>query len=225
MSRLSNKVAIVTGASKGIGGGIATALGAAGARVAVNYSSDREGAERAVQAITDNGGEAIAVGADVSRAADVARLFKEVDSAFGRLDVLVNNAGVFRFGAFAEITEENFHLHYNINVLGAILTVQEAIKRFGAEGGSIINLSSIVGSHPLAAALLYASTKAAIQTLTRGLSLEPAPRKIRVNAIAPGHTGTEGNATAGTLCGGARAPLRVEMRLRSRPQLQWQPPL
>ncbi|MFZ0959414.1 MAG: SDR family NAD(P)-dependent oxidoreductase, partial [Terriglobia bacterium] len=113
MSRLSNKVAIVTGASKGIGGGIATALGAAGARVAVNYSSDREGAERVVRAITDSGGEAIAVGADVSKAADVARLFKEVDSAFGRLDVLVNNAGVFRFGAFAEITEESFHLHYN----------------------------------------------------------------------------------------------------------------
>ena len=108
MSRLSNKVAIVTGASKGIGGGIATALGAAGARVAVNYSSDREGAERVARAITDDGGEAIAVGADVSKAADVARLFKEVDSAFGRLDVLVNNAGVFRFGAFTEITEESF---------------------------------------------------------------------------------------------------------------------
>src|SRR6266446_5800526 len=136
MSRLSNKVAIVTGASKGIGGGIATALGAAGARVAVNYSSDREGAERVAQAITDNGAEAIAVGADVSKAADVARLFKEVDSAFGRLDVLVNNAGVFRFGPFEEISEERFHLHYNINVLGAILTVQEAIKRFGADGGS-----------------------------------------------------------------------------------------
>jgi 3-oxoacyl-[acyl-carrier protein] reductase len=167
MSRLSNKVAIVTGASKGIGSGIATALGAAGARVAVNYSSDREGAERVAQAITDNGGEAIAVGANVSKAADVTQLFKEVDSAFGRLDVLVNNAGVFRFSAFAEITEESFHLHYNINVLGTILTVQEAIKRFGAEGGSIINLSSIVGSHPVAGALLYASTKGAIETLTR----------------------------------------------------------
>src|SRR5580692_11714750 len=117
MSRLSNKVAIVTGASKGIGAGIATALGVAGARVAVNYSSDREGAERVVQMITDEGGEAIAVGADVSKTADAKRLFKEVDSAFGRLDVLVNNAGVFRFGAFAEITEESFHLHYKVNVL------------------------------------------------------------------------------------------------------------
>jgi 3-oxoacyl-[acyl-carrier protein] reductase len=204
MSRLSNKVAIVTGASKGIGSAIATALGAAGARVAVNYSSDREGAERVAQGITDNRGEAIAVGADVSKTADAARLFKEVDSAFGRLDILVNNAGVFRFGAFAEITEESFHLHYNINVLGAILTVQEAIKRFGADGGSIINLSSIVGSHPVAGALLYASTKGAIETLTRGLALELASRKIRVNAIAPGHTETEGNVAAGTFEGGAR---------------------
>src|SRR6201997_73231 len=139
MSRLFNKVAIVTGASKGIGGGIATALGVAGARVAVDYFSDREGAERVAQAIIDNGGDAIAVGADVSKAAEVARLFKEVDSAFGRLDVLVNNAGVFRFGAITDITEQTFHLHYNINVLGAILTVQEAVKRFGSDGGSIIN--------------------------------------------------------------------------------------
>src|SRR5260370_7709308 len=171
MSRLFNKVAIVTGASKGIGGGIATALGAAGARVAVNYSSDREGAERVAQAITDNGGDAIAVGADVSKTADVSRLFDKVDSAFGKLDVLVNNAGVFRFGTIAEITEESFHLHYNINVLGAILTVQEAIKRFGADGGSIINLSSIVGSHPVAGALLSPSTQRPLQTLTRALAL------------------------------------------------------
>jgi 3-oxoacyl-[acyl-carrier protein] reductase len=143
----------------------------------------------------------------LKKAADVARLFKEVHSAFGRLDVLVNNAGIFRFGAFAEITEESFHLHYNINVLGAILTVQEAIKRFGADGGSIINLSSIVGSHPVPGALLYASTKGAIETLTRGLALELAPRKIRVNAIAPGHTETEGNLAAGTFEGGAGAVL------------------
>jgi 3-oxoacyl-[acyl-carrier protein] reductase len=149
-------------------------LAAAGARVAVNYSSDREGAERVAQAIIDSGGKAIAVGADVSKAADVARLFKEVDSTFGRLDVLVSNAGVFRFGA---------------------------------DGGSIINLSSIVGSHPVAGALLYACTKGAIETLTRGLALELAPRKIRVNAIAPGHTETEGNITAGTFEGGAGAVL------------------
>jgi 3-oxoacyl-[acyl-carrier protein] reductase len=203
MSRLSNKVAIVTGASKGIGSGIATALAAEGARVAVNYSSDREGAQRTARAITDNGGKAIAVGADVSKASEVARLFQEVDSAFGKLNVLVNNAGVFRFGAFTDITEQSFHLHYNINVLGTILAVQEATKRFGADGGSIINLSSIVGSHPVAGALLYASTKAAIETLTKGLALELAPLKIRVNAIAPGHTETEGNVAAGTFEGGA----------------------
>src|SRR5207245_10332971 len=127
MSRLSDKVAIVTGASKGIGGGIATALAAAGARVAVNYSSDREGAERVAEAIIDSGGQAIAVGADVSKAADVARLFKEVDSAFGKLAVLVNNAGLFSFAACAESSEQSSHLHYNTHVLGTNLTVQEAL--------------------------------------------------------------------------------------------------
>jgi 3-oxoacyl-[acyl-carrier protein] reductase len=213
MSGLFQKVAIVTGASKGIGSGIATALAAAGARVAVNYSSDRQGAERVVQAIRDGGGEAIAVAADVSKSTEVARLYKEVDSAFGRLDVLVNNAGVFRFGALADITEESFHMHYNINVLGAILMAQEAARRFGVEGGSIINLSSIVGSHPVPGTLLYASSKAAIETLTKGLALELAARKIRVNAIAPGHTETEGNITAGTFAGGAGTALAARTPL------------
>ena len=129
--------------------------------MAVNYASDRKGAERVAQNIINGGGEAIAIRADVSKASDVARLFKEIDTVFGRLDVLVNNAGFFRFGAFAEISEESFYVHYNINVLESILMVQEAIKRFGPEGGSIINLSSIVGSYPVAGALLYASTKGA----------------------------------------------------------------
>src|ERR1700756_2491839 len=225
MSRLSEKVAIVTGASKGIGAGIATALAAEGARVAVNYSSDRKGAERVAQSIIESGGKAIAVGADVSKAADVARLFKEVDSAFGRLDVLVNNAGVFRFGAFGEITEESFHLHDNINVLGTVLAVQEAIRRFGAAGGSIINLSSIVGSHPVAGALLYASTKGSIETLTKGMALELAPRKIRVNAIAPGHTETEGNVAAGTFAGGAGATLAEKTPLGRLGPVTPHPPL
>src|SRR5215475_13247211 len=207
MSVLSNKVALVTGASKGIGAGIATALASAGAQVAVNYSSDQEGGERVAQAIIDSGGKAIAVKGDVSKAGDVKRLFEEVDAAFGRLDVLVNNAGVFRFGAVTEITEQGFHFHYNINVLGTILAVQEAIKRFGTNGGNIINLSSIVGSHPVAGAALYASTKGAIETLTKGLALELAPQKIRVNAISPSYTETEGNVAAGTFAGGAGAVL------------------
>ena len=195
MSRLADKVAVVTGASKGIGGGIAMALAAAGARVAVNYSSDKEGAERVAQAIADNGGKAVAVGADVSKAADVTRLFSEVDAAF------------------ADITEDSFRAHYNINVLGLILTVQEAIKRFGPEGGSVINFSSIVGSHPVPGSLLYASTKGAIETLTKGLALELARHKIRVNAIAPGHTETEGNIAAGTFDDGAGAVLAAKTPL------------
>src|SRR5258705_1463267 len=183
MSKLTGKVAVVTGASKGIGSGIATALAAAGARVAVNYSSDRKGAERVAQAIIDRGGEAIAIGADVSKAADVARLFKEVDAAFGRLDVLVNNAGVFRFGAFADITEESFHVHYNINVLGSILMVQEAINRFGAEGGSVINLSSIVGSHPVAGGPLFAAHHGGLQPPIQELAVRHAPSNTPVIAI------------------------------------------
>jgi 3-oxoacyl-[acyl-carrier protein] reductase len=160
-----------------------------------------------VQAIGRSGGEAIAVGADVSKAADVASLFTQVDAAFGKVDVLVNNAGIFRFGPFGDVTEQAFHAHYNINVLGSILTMQEAVKRFGPEGGSILNISSIVASHPVAGVVLYASTKGAIETLTKGLALELAPRKIRVNAISPGHTETEGTATAGIFEGAAGAAL------------------
>jgi 3-oxoacyl-[acyl-carrier protein] reductase len=213
MDRLAGKVAIVTGASKGIGSGIATALAAEGARVVVNYSSDSAAADSVVRAIGGSGGEAIAVGADVSRAEDVASLFAQVDAAFGKLDVLVNNAGVFRFGPFADITEQAFHAHYNINVLGSILTIQDAVKRFGPEGGSIINISSIVASHPIAGVVLYASTKGAIETLTKGLALELAPRKIRVNAISPGHTETEGTATAGIFEGAAGATLAAKTPL------------
>jgi len=141
MNRLTGKVAIVTGASKGIGSGIATALAEEGAHVAVNYSSDRSGAERVAREINRIGGEAIAVGADVSRAADVASLFAQVDAAFGKVDVLVNNAGVFCFGPFLDVTEQAFHTHYNINVLGSILTVQQAVRRFGPEGGTPENSS------------------------------------------------------------------------------------
>ena len=207
MDRLAGKVAIVTGASKGIGSGIATALAGEGARVAVNYSSVKSGADSVAREITRIGEKAIAVGADVSKAGDVASLFEQVDTAFGKVDVLVNNAGVFRFGPFMNVSEQAFHTHYNINVLGSILTMQEAVKRFGPEGGSIINVSSIVASHPVAGVVLYASTKGAIETLTKGLALELAPRKIRVNAISPGHTETEGTATAGIFEGAAGAAL------------------
>ncbi len=156
MSRLSEKVAIVTGASKGIGAGIATALAAAGARVAVNYSSDRGGAERAAQAMIENGSDAIAVGADVSKAADVARLFKEVDTVFGRLGVLVNNAGVFRFGAFAEITEESFHPEdFDLVILGGVTGSTIAAWTFAGEGKrvAVVELKYIGGSCPNMACL------------------------------------------------------------------------
>jgi 3-oxoacyl-[acyl-carrier protein] reductase len=214
MTRLAGKTAIVTGASKGIGSGIATALAAEGARVAINYSSDRSGAERVAQEIKRACGDAVVVGGDISKAVDVQRLFTEVETAFGSVDVLVNNAGVFRFGPFVDVTEEAFHAHYNVNVLGSILTMQEAVKRFGPEGGSIINISSIVASHPVAGGVLYASTKGAIETLTKGLALELAPRNIRVNGISPGPTETEGTATAGFFEGPAGAILAEKTPLR-----------
>ena len=213
MARLVEKRAIVTGASKGIGSGIAAALAAEGARVVVNYSSDRAGAERVAGLIKHGGGEAVVVGADISNPADVRRLFDTVEAAFGGVDVLVNNAGVFRFGPFMDGAEESFHAHYKINVLGSILTIQEAVKRFGPEGGSIINVSSIAASHPVPGGVIYASTKGAIETLTKGLALELAPRSIRVNAIAPGHTQTEGTATAGIFEGAAGAAVVVNTPL------------
>ena len=210
MARLAEKRAIVTGASKGIGSGIAAALAAEGARVVVNYSSDKADAERVARVIKHAGGDAVVAGADISNATDVQRLFGTVEEAFGGVDVLVNNAGVFRFGPFMDGAEESFHAHYKINVLGSILTIQEAVKRFGPEGGSIINMSSIAASHPVPAGVIYASSKGAIETLTRGLAIELAPRRIRVNAIAPGHTQTEGTATAGIFEGAAGAAV-VEM--------------
>jgi 3-oxoacyl-[acyl-carrier protein] reductase len=185
-------VAVVTGASKGIGAGIARGLAEAGASVVVNYAIDKAGADRVVAEVTERGGKAVAVQGDVSKAADVHRLFAEAVRAFGRLDVLVNNAGVYRFGPIEGVTEAEFHRHYDTNVLGPILTVQEALKHFGPNGGSVINISSVVGASPWPQATLYSSTKAAIDNLTRGLALELAPRKVRVNAVAPGTTESEG---------------------------------
>src|SRR6476660_750177 len=155
MSELTGKVAIVTGASKGIGAEIAKSLGAAGAAVVVNYSSSKEGADRVVAAITKQGGKAIAVQGDVSKAADVQRLFKETKKAFGSLDVLVNNAGVYKFEPLEAVTEDEFHRQFNTNVLGLLLATREAMKHFGADGGSVINISSMASMSPTPTAVVY----------------------------------------------------------------------
>ena len=199
MSDLKGKVAVVTGASKGIGAAIAKGLSAAGAAVVVNYSSGKEGADRVVADINANGGKAIAVKGDVAKAADMRRLFDETEKAFGTLDVLVNNAGVYTNSLpLEDITEDEFHREFNINVLGTILATKEAVKHFGPNGGSVINISSIASAgHPTAA--IYSGTKGAVDAITRGLAAELGPRKIRVNAIAPGGVETEGTHNAGII--------------------------
>jgi len=196
LNLLAGKVAIVTGASKGIGAGIANALSAEGASVVVNYASSREGADRVLAEIADAGGNAIAVQATVSDPEEVKRLLAETKKAFGKLDVLVNNAGVYKFAPLEEITADEFHREFNINVLGTIFATREAIKYFGPNGGSVINLSSIA-SVGLPQAAVYSGSKGAIDAITRGLAAELGPRGIRVNAIAPGGTDTEGNQSAG----------------------------
>jgi 3-oxoacyl-[acyl-carrier protein] reductase len=192
MSELTGRVAIVTGASKGIGAGIAKHLAAAGASVAVNYASSREGADKVVAEITAKGGKAIAVHGDVAKKADVKKIFEATLASFGRLDILVNNAGVFKFAPVEGVTEEEFHREFDINVLGMILAVQEAVKHFPAEGASVINITSVAGSSAIPNSVVYSATKAAINSLTRVLAAELGPKKIRVNAIAPGVTITEG---------------------------------
>jgi len=199
MGRLAGKVAVVTGASKGIGAGIAKSLGAEGAAVVVNYASSRDGADRVVAEITGAGGKAIAVQGDVAKAADVKRLFDETVKAFGAPDVLVNNAGIYQFHPLEEITEAEFHRQFNTNVLGTILATQEAARHFGPDGGSVINISSVAGSNPVVNSAVYSATKGAVDTLTQALALELGPRKIRVNAIAPGGVETEGTHSAGVI--------------------------
>ena len=192
MSELTGKVAVVTGASKGIGAGIAKGLAAAGAVVVVNYASSKEGAERVVAEIAGKGGKAIAVHGNVAEAKDVQRLFEETKKAFGSLDVLVNNAGVFEFSPLEAVTETEFHREFNINVLGTILATREALKYFGPAGGSVINLSSVAGVKAIPNSVVYSATKGAVNAITRVLANELGARKIRVNAIAPGPVETEG---------------------------------
>jgi 3-oxoacyl-[acyl-carrier protein] reductase len=199
MSKLQGKVAVVTGASKGIGAGIAKALAAAGAAVVVNYAASREGAERVVADITAAGGKAVAVQGDVATSADVERLFAETKKAYGRLDILVNNAGVYQFAPLEEVTEELFHRQFNTNVLGLLQASREAVKHFGAEGGNIINIGSAASQLGLPGSSVYAATKGAVDTITHVLSKELAPRKIRVNSINPGGVETEGTHAAGII--------------------------
>jgi 3-oxoacyl-[acyl-carrier protein] reductase len=198
MTQLTGKVAVVTGASKGIGAEVAKQLGAAGASVVANYASDRTGAERVVDAIKTAGGRAVAVQADVGKPADVKRLFAEADKAFGgKLDVLVNNAGIYNFAPLSEVTPDHFRKQFDVNVMGLILASQEAAKRFGDAGGSIVNVSSLVSIKGFPGTTVYSATKAAVDAVTRALATELGPRKIRVNSVNPGVVITEGFQSAG----------------------------
>lgn len=199
MSTLAGKVAVVTGASKGIGAGIAKALAEAGAAVVVNYASSREGAERVVADIAGKGGKAIAVQGDVSKADDVQRLFATTKQEFGGLDVLVNNAGIYRFGPLDSVTEGEFHRQFGTNVLGLLLATREAAKLFGPEGGSVINIGSVASQVTPPETVIYTATKGAVDAVTGVLAKELAPRKIRVNAINPGGVETEGTHVAGVI--------------------------
>ncbi len=192
MNKLTGKVAVVTGASKGIGASIAEHLAAEGASVIVNYASSKSGADAVVKRIREKGGTALAIQADVSSHDDIKRLFAETKAAYGKLDVLVNNAGIYEFAPLESITAEHFHKHFNLNVLGLLLTTQEAVKLIGSTGGSIINMSSIASSMPVATATVYSATKAAVDAITIVLSQELGPRKIRVNSLNPGMVETEG---------------------------------
>lgn len=195
--KLSGKVAVVTGASKGIGAEIAKQLAVNGASVVVNYASSKTGAASVVDAISKRGGEAIAVQADISKQSGINRLFAQAKKQFGRVDILVNNAGIYEFAPLESVTEEHFHKQFNLNVLGLILASQAAAKQFGPEGGSIMNISSVVSTLAVPNGSVYSATKGAVDALTRSLAAELGPRKVRVNAINPGMVETEGFQSAG----------------------------
>ena len=198
MGRLAGKTAVVTGASKGIGAGIAKAFGKEGANVVVNYARGKEDAEKIAAEIEKAGGKAITVQADVSRQADVDRLFEVTKKTFGTVDVLVNNAGVYEFAPIDQITEASYRRMFDLNVLGTVLSTQAAVKSMNGDGGSIINLSSVVSLTPPPGGAIYSATKGAVDVITRTLALELGPRKIRVNSLAPGLVETEGTRAAGT---------------------------
>ncbi len=196
MSTLTGKVAVVTGASKGIGAAIATKLGAAGASVVVNYASDKTGADKVVAAITAAGSKAVAVKGDVSKPADAQAIIDAAIANFGRLDVLVNNSGVYEFGALEAVTPEHFHKQFDINVLGLLLVTQAAAKHLG-QGGSVINIGSLVSRITPPGSSVYSATKSAVDAITGVLSLELGPKGVRVNSLNPGLVETEGTHTAG----------------------------
>ncbi|HEY9643102.1 MAG TPA: glucose 1-dehydrogenase [Coleofasciculaceae cyanobacterium] len=199
MNKLEGKIAVVTGASKGIGASIAKHLAAAGAAVVVNYASNKKAADRVVDEIISAGGKAIAVQADVSQKVEVEHLFTETQQAFGKLDILVNNAGIYAYLPLEDITEKHFHEHFDLNVLGLILVSQQAAKYFGPAGGSIVNISSIASTATPATGSVYNATKAAVDAVTKSLAKELGPRNIRVNAINPGMVATEGLSALGVL--------------------------
>jgi 3-oxoacyl-[acyl-carrier protein] reductase len=211
--KLAGKVAVVTGASKGIGAAIAKHLADEGASVVVNYASSKEGADRVVTDIKGKGGKAIAVKANVAKKADIEHLFAETKKAFGRLDVLVNNAGAYEFVPLTEVTPEHFHRLFDLNVLGLILTTQEAAKHFGPEGGSIVNISSVVSTLAPPTGSVYSATKAAVDAVTKSLAKELGVRKIRVNSINPGLIETEGTTSAGIV--GAESDFRKQTELQT----------
>lgn len=204
--KLAGKVAVVTGASKGIGAAIAKALAAEGAAVVVNYASSREGAERVVAEITKAGGTAAAIGGDVSKATDIEKLLGETVKRFAKIDILVNNAGIYLASGLGEITEEHFHKQFNLNVLGLILVTQEAIKHMPESGGVIINTSSVVSTLSPPGMAVYNATKSAVDNLTRTFAKELAPRNIRVNSVNPGLIATEGTHAIGLVQEGVETP-------------------
>ncbi len=197
MGKLANKVALVTGASKGIGAGIAKALAADGASVVVNYATSKEGADKVVAEIKAKGGKAVAVQGDFSKTEDIGKVFAEVKKTFGRLDTLVNNAGVYAFTPLEQVTAEDYHRIFNLNVLGLLLASKEALKYFGPEGGSIINIGSVVSSLTPPGSSVYTATKGAVDAITHVLAKELGPKNIRVNSINPGMVETEGVHAAG----------------------------